>query len=125
VQEMIAEGRVLVNDGLAKPSLKLRGGERISVLGEGGAVLPGISSGRSGARVGVWRGDDGDAVDCDWAGRGGRTDLVVKAGSEACAGANRGSYAVTNSSRSGVAEFHSGRHGSQYQHRPDLPRPGL
>jgi 23S rRNA pseudouridine1911/1915/1917 synthase len=34
VQEMIAEGKVLVNDALAKPSLKLRGGERISVLGE-------------------------------------------------------------------------------------------
>jgi 23S rRNA pseudouridine1911/1915/1917 synthase len=34
VQEMIAEGKVLVNDALAKPSLKLRGGERINVLGE-------------------------------------------------------------------------------------------
>jgi len=34
VQEMIAEGKVLVNDAPAKPSLKLRGGERISVLGE-------------------------------------------------------------------------------------------
>ena len=34
VQEMIAEGKVLVNDSPAKPSLKLRGGERISVLGE-------------------------------------------------------------------------------------------
>src|SRR5246127_5719865 len=34
VQEMIAEGKVLVNDAPAKPSLRLRGGERISVLGE-------------------------------------------------------------------------------------------
>src|SRR6202046_3500460 len=34
VQEMIAEGKVLVDDAPAKPSLKLRGGERISVLGE-------------------------------------------------------------------------------------------
>jgi 23S rRNA pseudouridine1911/1915/1917 synthase len=34
VQEMIAAGKVLVNDAPAKPSLKLRGGERISVLGE-------------------------------------------------------------------------------------------
>lgn len=33
VQEMIAEGKVLVNDAPAKASLKLRGGERISVLG--------------------------------------------------------------------------------------------
>src|SRR6202041_3312223 len=34
VQEMITEGKVLVNDAPAKASLKLRGGERISVLGE-------------------------------------------------------------------------------------------
>jgi 23S rRNA pseudouridine1911/1915/1917 synthase len=34
VQELIAEGKVLVNDVAAKASLKLRGGERISVLGE-------------------------------------------------------------------------------------------
>jgi 23S rRNA pseudouridine1911/1915/1917 synthase len=34
VQEMIAEGKVLVNDATAKASLKLRGAERISVLGE-------------------------------------------------------------------------------------------
>lgn len=34
VQEMIAEGKVLVNDAPAKPSLKLRGGERVRVLGE-------------------------------------------------------------------------------------------
>ncbi len=34
VQEMIAEGKVLVNEAPAKASLKLRGGERISVLGE-------------------------------------------------------------------------------------------
>ena len=34
VQEMIAEGKVLVNAAPAKASLKLRGGERISVLGE-------------------------------------------------------------------------------------------
>jgi 23S rRNA pseudouridine1911/1915/1917 synthase len=34
VQEMIAEGKVLVNDAPAKPSLKLRGGERIAVLGQ-------------------------------------------------------------------------------------------
>ena len=34
VQEMIAEGKVLVNDAAAKASQKLRGGERISVLGE-------------------------------------------------------------------------------------------
>src|SRR5258707_2501395 len=34
VQEMIAEGKVLVNDAPAKASLKLRGGERISVLGD-------------------------------------------------------------------------------------------
>jgi 23S rRNA pseudouridine1911/1915/1917 synthase len=34
VQEKIAEGLVLVNDAAAKASLKLRGGERISVLGE-------------------------------------------------------------------------------------------
>ncbi len=34
VQEMIAEGLVLVNDSPAKASLKLRGGERVSVLGK-------------------------------------------------------------------------------------------
>ena len=34
VQEMIAEGKVLVNEAPVKASLKLRGGERISVLGE-------------------------------------------------------------------------------------------
>jgi 23S rRNA pseudouridine1911/1915/1917 synthase len=34
VQEMIAGGLVLVNEAAAKASLKLRGGERISVLGE-------------------------------------------------------------------------------------------
>jgi 23S rRNA pseudouridine1911/1915/1917 synthase len=34
VQEMIAGGLVLVNDAPAKASLKLRGGERVSVLGE-------------------------------------------------------------------------------------------
>jgi 23S rRNA pseudouridine1911/1915/1917 synthase len=34
VQEMIAEGKVLVNDAPAKASLKLQGGERITVLGE-------------------------------------------------------------------------------------------
>ena len=34
VQEMIAEGKVLVNDSPAKASLKLRGGELITVLGE-------------------------------------------------------------------------------------------
>jgi 23S rRNA pseudouridine1911/1915/1917 synthase len=34
VQEMIAEGKALVNDSPAKASMKLRGGERISVLGE-------------------------------------------------------------------------------------------
>jgi 23S rRNA pseudouridine1911/1915/1917 synthase len=34
VQELISEGKVLVNDAAAKASLKLRGGERISVMGE-------------------------------------------------------------------------------------------
>jgi 23S rRNA pseudouridine1911/1915/1917 synthase len=34
VQEMIAEGKVLVNEAAARASLKLRGGERVSVLGE-------------------------------------------------------------------------------------------
>ncbi|HWO39053.1 MAG TPA: RluA family pseudouridine synthase, partial [Candidatus Acidoferrum sp.] len=34
VQEMIADSLVLVNDAPAKASLKLRGGERINVLGE-------------------------------------------------------------------------------------------
>jgi 23S rRNA pseudouridine1911/1915/1917 synthase len=34
VQEMIADGKVLVNDAPGKASLKLRGGEGISVLGE-------------------------------------------------------------------------------------------
>ncbi len=34
VQELITEGKVLVNDAPAKASVKLRGGERISVLGE-------------------------------------------------------------------------------------------
>jgi 23S rRNA pseudouridine1911/1915/1917 synthase len=33
VQELIADGKVLVNDAAAKPSLKLRGGERVAVLG--------------------------------------------------------------------------------------------
>jgi len=33
VQQLIAEQKVLVNDAAAKASLKLRGGERISVLG--------------------------------------------------------------------------------------------
>ena len=35
VQELIADGKVLVNDAAAKPSLKLRGGEHITVLGSG------------------------------------------------------------------------------------------
>ncbi|MGA9392254.1 MAG: RluA family pseudouridine synthase [Candidatus Sulfotelmatobacter sp.] len=34
VQEMIEEGHVLVNEAPAKASLKLRGGEQVSVLGE-------------------------------------------------------------------------------------------
>src|SRR5579872_1594618 len=34
VQEMIAEGKVLVNDAPAKASLKLRGGETVKILGE-------------------------------------------------------------------------------------------
>src|ERR1700722_18428046 len=34
VPEVISEGKALVNDAAAKPSLKLRGGERISILGE-------------------------------------------------------------------------------------------
>ena len=34
VQELIADGKVLMNDAVAKASVKLRGGERISVLGE-------------------------------------------------------------------------------------------
>jgi len=34
VQEMIAEGKALVNDALAKASFKLRGGESITILGE-------------------------------------------------------------------------------------------
>ena len=34
VQELIAEGKVLVNDAPAKASLKLRGGERVTVLGD-------------------------------------------------------------------------------------------
>ena len=34
VQELIAQAKVLVNDGPAKASLKLRGAEKISVLGE-------------------------------------------------------------------------------------------
>jgi 23S rRNA pseudouridine1911/1915/1917 synthase len=33
VQQLIGEGKVLVNDAAAKPSLKLKGGERIQVLG--------------------------------------------------------------------------------------------
>lgn len=36
----------------------------------------------------------GDAVDRDWAGRGGRADLVVAAGSEGRDGAGGGSGAV-------------------------------
>jgi 23S rRNA pseudouridine1911/1915/1917 synthase len=39
VQEMIAEGKVLVNDAAAKASMKLRGGERVSVLGEAARPL--------------------------------------------------------------------------------------
>jgi 23S rRNA pseudouridine1911/1915/1917 synthase len=38
VQQLISEEKVLVNDSSAKPSLKLRGGERITVLGS--AVRP-------------------------------------------------------------------------------------
>src|SRR5579862_5186407 len=34
VQELIAEGKVLVSDAAAKASLKLRGGERVTVLGD-------------------------------------------------------------------------------------------
>jgi len=34
VQDLISEGKVLVNDTVAKASMKVRGGERISVLGE-------------------------------------------------------------------------------------------
>lgn len=33
VQELIADGKVLVNDATAKASLKLRGGERVTILG--------------------------------------------------------------------------------------------
>ena len=33
LQQLIGEGKVLVNDAAAKPSLKLKGGERIQVLG--------------------------------------------------------------------------------------------
>src|SRR5690349_13330751 len=33
VQQLIGEGKVLVNEAAAKPSLKLKGGERIQVLG--------------------------------------------------------------------------------------------
>src|SRR5579864_3912663 len=33
VQQLIGEGKVLVNETAAKPSLKLKGGERIQVLG--------------------------------------------------------------------------------------------
>jgi 23S rRNA pseudouridine1911/1915/1917 synthase len=33
VQQLIAEEKVLVNDGVAKASLRLRGGERVAVLG--------------------------------------------------------------------------------------------
>jgi 23S rRNA pseudouridine1911/1915/1917 synthase len=33
VQQLIAEGKVLVNDGVAKASSRLRGGERIQILG--------------------------------------------------------------------------------------------
>ncbi|HJT00336.1 MAG TPA: RluA family pseudouridine synthase [Terriglobales bacterium] len=33
VQQLIGDGKVLVNDSAAKPSLKLKGGERIQVLG--------------------------------------------------------------------------------------------
>jgi 23S rRNA pseudouridine1911/1915/1917 synthase len=35
VQQLISEGKVLVNEAAAKASLKLRGGERITVLGSG------------------------------------------------------------------------------------------
>jgi 23S rRNA pseudouridine1911/1915/1917 synthase len=37
VQQLIAAGKVLVNESAAKPSLKLRGGERIQVLGPAAA----------------------------------------------------------------------------------------
>ena len=43
VQQLISEAKVLVNDASPKASLKLRGGERISVLGSsyGGMVAQG------------------------------------------------------------------------------------
>ena len=34
VQELISDGKVLVNDAPARPALKLRGGEQVSVIGE-------------------------------------------------------------------------------------------
>jgi 23S rRNA pseudouridine1911/1915/1917 synthase len=34
VQELIEQGKILVNGGAAKPSLRLRGGEQIEILGE-------------------------------------------------------------------------------------------
>ena len=39
VQQLIADGKVLVNENAAKPSLKLKGGERVRVLGPAAAPL--------------------------------------------------------------------------------------
>ena len=34
VQQLLEQGKILLNDGPAKPSLKLKGGERIAIVGE-------------------------------------------------------------------------------------------
>ncbi len=49
VQELIAEGKVLVNDVAAKASLKLRGGERVTVLGNAQRALTQSLAGRHSA----------------------------------------------------------------------------
>src|ERR1700683_3860321 len=55
---------------------------RVHVHLRSGAVLSGVYSRRSGARVGFRRGNDRDAVGCDWAGSGWWSDLVAAAGRE-------------------------------------------
>ena len=60
VQQLIAESKVLVNDAAAKPSLKLKGGERIHVLGR--ATAPPLRAVAEEIPLGVVYEDDDLAI---------------------------------------------------------------
>src|SRR2546423_11596899 len=52
IQQLISERKVLVNDLESKPSLRLRGGERITLLGEkGDAFAAAQAQGRLGFQI--------------------------------------------------------------------------